>query len=248
MKRLTTEDFQMRLEAAHPLEKLQAIEWGGDREPSIVKCLTCGTEYIKNGGNFLDKRKVSICKVCYPTHINRLKDTYELPQSYTYIEKYRGMQNKVLIRHDCGFIWSITPANIKLGKGCPKCNRKTSKGEQKIISWLNNNNIEYQTQYKIEIEGHHLSIDFYLPEFNLYIEYNGEQHYKPVAYFGGIPKFKSQCELDSLKRKHFQDTLLEIPYTQFENIEEILKSSTTISKESTLQAMAMEVEKLLQGV
>jgi very-short-patch-repair endonuclease len=28
-------------------------------------------------------------------------------------------------------------------------------------------------------------IDFYLPDYNICIEYNGAQHYKPVKYWGG---------------------------------------------------------------
>jgi hypothetical protein len=29
----------------------------------------------------------------------------------------------------CGFIWEVKPSNLENGKGCPKCNRKISKGE-----------------------------------------------------------------------------------------------------------------------
>ena len=28
-------------------------------------------------------------------------------------------------------------------------------------------------------------VDFYLPKYNLFIEYNGKQHYEPIEYFGG---------------------------------------------------------------
>lgn len=33
-------------------------------------------------------------------------------------------------------------------------------------------------------------IDFYIPDFNLFIEYNGIQHYTPVEQFGGKIKFE----------------------------------------------------------
>lgn len=247
MKKLTLEDFQDRLKLIHPKEKLQVIEWNSGRQIAKVKCLTCNTVYSKNGECFLDKRKVSICKKCFPTHPNQLKDTFPLPQEYSYIEEYKGMHNKVLVRHNkCGFIWKITPANIKLGKGCPKCNKKISKGEQKIIKWLKENNILYKAQIPLTIEGHHLSIDFYLPSFDIYIEYNGEQHYEMINFFGGEEKFLQQQENDALKRKFLKNKLIEIPYTFFENIEEILESSTTIPNGSTQQAVVVEVENLLQ--
>lgn len=248
MKKLSLTDFQERLNIAHPQEKLEAIEWGGDKKESKVKCLTCGVTYTKLGGYFLDKRKKSICKVCFPTQSNQLKETFDLPEEYSYIEKYKGMHNKVLIKHNkCGFIWSITPNNIKLGKGCPKCNKKVSKGEQKIKKWLEDNNIIYEMQKPLKIDEHTFFVDFYLPTFDLYIEYNGEQHYQKVNFFGGEEKFKNQQKNDKLKREYLKDKLIEIPYTFFQNIENILKSSTTISKESTQQALAVEVENLLIG-
>ena len=248
MKKLTLIDFQNKLDLVHPKENLRAIEWNGGKQLATVKCLTCNKIYSKNGEYFLDKRKVSICKNCFPTQPNQLKDTFQLPEEYSYIEKYRGMHNKILVKHNkCGFIWAITPANIKLGKGCPKCNKKVSKGEQKIIKWLENNSIYYESQVPVDIEGHHLFVDFYLPSFDLYIEYNGEQHYKMVNFFGGKEKFNKQQKNDCLKRDFLKKKLIEIPYTYFENIEEILKSSTTISKESTQQAMVVEVENLLRG-
>lgn len=245
MKKLSVQEFQERLDKIHPNEQLKALTWNGDREDCQVQCLTCGTIYTKKGGSFLDKRKISICKICKPTQPNTLKDTYILPEEYEYVEKYAGMHNKVLIKHKkCGFVWAITPNNIKLGKGCPKCNKKISKGEQKIIAWLDKNNIEYKTQFPLFFDGHHFYVDFYIPSFDLYIEYNGEQHYYPIKHFGGISKLQSQRKNDELKRKILGNKLLEIPYTYYDKLEQILESSTTIPNGSTLQAMAMEVEKL----
>ena len=223
MKKLTLQDFQDRLNLAHPNEDLEAIEWNGDRVDSIIKCRTCGTIYIKKGGNFLDKRKISICKKCFTTQPNTLK------------KEYKGMHNKVLLKHNqCGFCWYITPANLKLGKGCPKCNKKVSKGEQTIIKYLEEHDIKYKTQVPIDIENHHLFIDFYLPDYDLYIEYNGIQHFKPVDHFGGESRLIKQQYYDSLKKNKLKEKLLVISYTDFENIVNILESSTTIPFGSTL--------------
>lgn len=35
-------------------------------------------------------------------------------------------------------------------------------------------------------------IDFYIPEYNIFIEYNGEQHYVPIEHFGGELQFSEQ--------------------------------------------------------
>lgn len=47
---------------------------------------------------------------------------------------------------------------------------------------LNKNHIEYIHQYRnLEILGKQ-SLDFYLPKFNIAIECQGEQHFKPIQY------------------------------------------------------------------
>ena len=236
MKKLTIEEFQNRLNKVHPKEKLQAISYDGGRVMCKVKCLTCGQIYEKMGEYYLDKRKVSICKNCFPTHQNTLKTDFVPPEDYELVGQYTGMHNKVLTKHiTCGFIWEITPNNLKLGKGCPKCNKKISKGEQRIKKFLDVNNIKYIHQYPLKTENNcHLTVDFYLPDYDLYIEYDGEQHFYPISHFGGEEKFIKQQENDNIKNQILKDKLLRIAYTDFENIEEILLGSTTIPKGSTL--------------
>ena len=232
---------------AHPKENLKAIYYTTRLNDAKVKCLNCGTEYIKKGAYFLDKRKISICKICFPTQSNQLKDFYELPKEYSYIESYKGMHKKILIKHDsCGFIWKVQPSNLQKGTRCPKCSKKMSHGEKRIIDWLENNHIEYIFQKPLKINNYHLVLDFYLPKYDLYIEYNGEQHYAPVNFFGGKERFKQQLEWDKAKQDYLKNKLLIIPYTFYDNIENILKSSTTIPNGSTLQAMVREAENLLK--
>ena len=48
-------------------------------------------------------------------------------------------------------------------------------------------NIDFKTEVKFEecVYKSHLKFDFYIPDLNLCIEYNGLQHYKSVDFFGG---------------------------------------------------------------
>lgn len=73
------------------------------------------------------------------------------------------------------------------GKGCPKCNQ--SKGEKLISKILNERQINYISQYVVNSRDckvrSFVKIDFYLPDYNIFIEFNGEQHYVPKEYFGG---------------------------------------------------------------
>ena len=53
------------------------------------------------------------------------------------------------------------------------------------------------------------------------IEYNGQQHYSAIEYFGGEDKFKQQQLRDSIKRNYclsHKIPLIEIPYTELYNL------------------------------
>lgn len=110
---------------------------------------------------------------------------------------------------DCGNIAYVSQGNLTNGTASCGCSR--SKGEQQIIEYLQSHNISYKKE--AEFEGcvnpktkKSLRFDFYLPEYETCIEYNGQQHYVPVEYFGGEEKFISQKENDTLKEKFCRDT------------------------------------------
>ena len=66
-------------------------------------------------------------------------------------------------------------------------------------------------------------IDFYLPDYNTFIEYNGEQHYRPIKYFELNKSFEQQQKRDEFVRNYCKDNnikLIEIKYT--DNLKEIL--------------------------
>ncbi len=61
-----------------------------------------------------------------------------------------------------------------------------------------------------------LTFDFYLPDYNLCIEFDGRQHFEPVEHFGGQKEFESCVKRDNLKNNW---------YTQILNVNEILKNN-----------------------
>lgn len=130
-----------------------------------------------------------------------------------------------LLCKKCNTMFEISKSHHKAGKGCPKCS--SSKGESKIRKYLINNNIDFSEQYRFKDCKYKLQLpfDFYIPSLNLAIEYQGEQHYKPIEVFGGEEAFKKQQRNDKIKKEYCQKNnikLLEIPYTEYDNIEKIL--------------------------
>jgi len=61
---------------------------------------------------------------------------------------------------------------------------------------------ESQKKFNDLKDKSYLKYDFYLPEKNTLIEFNGKQHYKEIAFFGGRKKFLKQKHHDWLKRKY----------------------------------------------
>lgn len=96
-----------------------------------------------------------------------------------------------------------------------------------IKDFLDNNNIKYIQEKTFSGCRYYycLRFDFYLPDYNCCIEYDGEQHYKEVDFFGGEKGYEERKRNDSIKNKYCKEnniSLLRIPYFDFNNIDNIL--------------------------
>lgn len=93
-------------------------------------------------------------------------------------------------------------ANIHIsGCGCPICNN--SKGEIEILKFLKNNNIDFVQQKKFKdcLDINPLPFDFYLPNLNTCVEFDGEQHFKPLKIFGGLKRYTLLKKHDEIKNE-----------------------------------------------
>jgi hypothetical protein len=156
--------------------------------------------------------------------INSAKELHGNRYSYDKVQ-YVDSKTPVIITCPEHGDFAQTP-NVHLsGHGCPKCNQ--SHGERIIQNILEKYKIPYKYQFKLIndfFEGSILYVDFFVKYKNIqyFIEYNGEQHYKPIEYFGGEEQFKKQSRRDNLLRdfcKLHKDkvSLLEIPFSQKED-------------------------------
>lgn len=84
---------------------------------------------------------------------------------------------------------------------------------------LDENNIQYIWQYKPEWLKPK-SIDFYIPLLKVAIECQGEQHYRPIKFYGGDIKYKKQVENDLTKaQKCINNEVNLIYYTNIDGVE-----------------------------
>lgn len=155
-------------------------------------------------------------------NLSNIKHNFE----YEYLTEYINTHKKILIKHKkCGYEFlQEAKFHLHYSTGCPKCN--ISKGEKVIREWLIENNIKFEEQKKFKEIGR-MSYDFYLSDYNILIEYDGEQHFKPVKVWGGKEEFENNKKRDAIKNEYAKKNgikLLRIPYTEFNRIEEMLES------------------------
>lgn len=155
------------------------------------------------------------------------------------------------------FYRSIKNSNMRCDFRCPECGY--SKGEKKIEEYLVKNNFTKTIQQDYEklstkdinenkyyipqktfkgllgVNKGLLSYDFYLPEYNILIEYQGEFHdgSGDMGNYYMKQNLEKQQEHDKRKKQYAEDNkikLLEIWYYEFDNIEEILRKELNSNK------------------
>ena len=137
--------------------------------------------------------------------------------------------NKTPVHIKCkkhGSFYQRPDAHI-IGHGCPVC--RSSKGELKIFHYLTNKKVKFTREYSIGKSKYRY--DFYLPDYNLLIEYHGIQHYILVELWGGEKglwerRFADRCKRSLARRNGY--SMLTIPYTKFINIIHILNKKLKI--------------------
>lgn len=196
--------------------------------------ITCNHYFNKNRCSYCSKKK----KV-HP------KDSFAqwLIDKYGSLDKYWSINNNInpwnipqqhngyvfMICQSCNREYKIKANNFYNGYRCNICNK--SAGEIEIHSWLEYHNINMQPQkiFKglLGVGGKNLPYDFYLPNYNLLIEYQGEFH-DGTAHKKGLQtkeEYLNRIEHDKRKRMYAIENnirLIEIWYWDFNKIDEIL--------------------------
>lgn len=147
---------------------------------------------------------------------------------YKITEEYINTRTPIKTKHEeCSNEYYVSPNNFLRGRRCPFCSE--SKGEIIINQWLKRQGVIFETQKEfnglIGLKGGNLSYDFYLPNQNILIEYQGEFHDGSTGEYSKI-NLESQKTHDERKRNYAKNhniQLLEIWYWDFDNIENILE-------------------------
>lgn len=162
----------------------------------------CGNEFTVMPSNFLKGKGCPKCKgkrismAKTKTHDEFVERVFQLVgNEYKVIGSYEKARKKILMQHTiCGHTYQVTPSHFVTGTRCPYCNE--SKGERIIKEYLEAQNICFKREFtfpdckNIDL----LKFDFAIFDKNnsllALIEFDGEQHFKSVPYFGGKKKYE----------------------------------------------------------
>lgn len=212
------------------------VEYVNYKTKVTIICYKHGPFLQKPGDHTNLKQGCPKCAGVGRTTQDFIKDSSEIHDyKYSYLKTNFIKYNKeVIITCPIHGDFEQKPFIHLQGSGCQKCSE--SKGERKIFLFLKNNNISFEAQKIFNNcintkTGCSLKFDFYLPDYDVCIEYDGEYHYehwrlyfnkdKAEEKFAEI-KFRDQIKTEYCKNNGI--SLLRIPYFDFKNIDNIISN------------------------
>lgn len=215
-------------------------------------CGKCGRTNEKEVANFL--RQKYECGFCEGAKENKDTDTFisqlkeRHGESFTLISEYYNAKTNITVRcNSCGFIRQVKPNSILTSGYCPKCGKKESKGEQQIKKFLDKTKIEFEFQKYFpewSIGVHYF--DFYIPKYNLVLEFHGRQHYEFISHFHKAEEnFQYRLLKDKVKKESALSHGLNYASISYhiEDLEKVLSflfNSTTIPQGSRGKCLETE--------
>lgn len=235
--------FEDRANKVHNFEYNYLSEYVKNKNPMLIEHKKCKTQFWQPPNAHINQQQG--CPVCgkEKAHLNRRNDENEILDKANKIHNYMydyslvdfsRMQDKVKIKcKKCNEVFEQALDNhVNNKQGCPKCN--ISNGENVISKYLTEKLFIFihQKSFKDCINPKtkwKLRFDFYLPDYNMCIEFDGIQHFEIINRSKDPEKnIKNllDCQYrDFIKNQYCLDhniRLIRISYTDIDRIEEIL--------------------------
>ena len=229
MRKPTTEEFIDKLRKIHnnryDYSKFSYITW---ELKSIIICSIHG-EFKQSPNDHAQGYGCPECggsrKLSNKEFIDRSNCVHN--NKYDYSEtKYINNASKVKIICKKHGLFSQRAGHHLKGHGCKFC--KSSKGEEKIRTYLQKRKIFFEEQkwFKECKNIDPLPFDFYLPEKNILIEYDGEQHFRERSLYAKNGEFEKIKKRDEIKTNFAIENaikIVRISYKEFDKVENILE-------------------------
>ena len=222
-KVLTTEKFITKSKKIHGDKyDYSLVEYKNTR--TKVKIIYNGMIYEQTPVNHLKGFKCeNIKNLTKEGFISKAREIHGDKYDYSLVD-FKNVRGEVKIVYN-GVVYKQLAYAHLVGKNPKGVEYRTSKGENFISCFLTDNNIRYLREHWYHDCRNILPLpfDFYLPDYNILIEYDGRQHFESVGLFGGEDGFEKRKLNDSIKNNYCEKNgiyLIRVAY--FENIEDKL--------------------------
>lgn len=212
---------------------IKEMLYGYYNEKTYCKCeCDCGKEHICYLQNLLNGHTTSCgCQTANKCWDGRRRNLVGIRFGNLVVKEmlygYKNKQTYCKCYCDCGNETIAHAGNIQNGRtsSCG-CLEGKSIGERLIKNILIENEVYFIHQKRFDDCKNVLTLpfDFYLPDYNTCVEFDGIQHFKPIEFFGGEDEFERLKTNDAIKTEYCRlnnINLIRLPYTlSNEEIEE----------------------------
>ena len=158
---------------------------------------------------------------CYDTDsfIKLSNEKHGNKYDYSKVE-YKTQKDKVIITCPRHGDFSQKPSNhYHLSRGCRRCGE--SKGEMEIRKWLESKGIKFEKEKTFNecLNIGKLRFDFWIPDYNTCIEFDGLQHFKAIYQFGGEEEFEKTKERDLVKNNYCKISNINLIRLNYKNLD-----------------------------
>jgi very-short-patch-repair endonuclease len=200
-KKLNVSDFIKKFSIVHNNKyDYSSVEYKNNRTKVKIICKEHGI--FEQSPETHKKHGCPLCSKIYTNDfINSAKNIHHDKYDYS-LTIYINAKSKVKIICKKHGVFEQIPNNHLNGKGCSLC--FSSKGEKIIEDILKNNDIKHIPRYSFNDCRYKnpLFFDFYLPENNLCIEYDGEQHFTKFRYEKNNDRLLERQKRDKIKDEY----------------------------------------------
>ena len=217
--------------------------YSGKHHKMKIHCNVCGKDFFQEPNSHLSGKGCPHCS-------NRLLNTNEIVRMFKEVHgdkydyskvNYKTMRTKVCIICPIhGEFWQTPEKHLKRKQGCPSC--KESHLEEEIRLLLTENNIQFEYDKTKTWLGKQ-RLDFYLPKYNVAIECQGIQHFKPSAFSNKMDakeNFDKLRTLDKLKLEKCKENNVKVIYYTDLNYKSFLGEKILKDKEKLIKELLSE--------
>ena len=240
-KRLTVDEVARRVHERSGAQYLSG-EYKNQKSKLTFLC-TCGVVFTKPVDGLIYGKASGLCASCGAKIrgrkqsltreyvANKVKEAGAELLSETYETAITPLRFKCPCGREFVTTWNSFYSANKTR--CNQCSGNESKGELEVRRWLEEHGIIYEAEKRFsDCRSNYRAypFDFYLPEQRICIEFDGEHHFRPVAFGRTEDEFELVKARDADKDAYCKKNgirIVRIPYWEKKNIDEILNALLT---------------------